>query len=382
MLYFAENSQLGLSKEDIKDYRVVDAMAAAVSSSSQRGLEHEISDNFAEKLPETIRRPGEFWIPPEVLFNGWQEQLDLTVTGAGDTSDLTKGSVLVSKELLTDQFVRYLFNSSVFLPRVPSLFGNEIGNITIPKASQGAMLAEWLGEATNKDVDDDPAFSLIELSPKRISAQTNFTWKLERNAELYIEGYVRALIASTIAQAIDAAYLYGAGGDKQINGHEAATPTGQKTTYSVAAGNLRDLTYNDLVELPSRVNRYANQTEDRALNYSFIAPWKAWRDLLVSPRFGPKDAPVDGSPYKNMWGSSYTSINVAGLPMIFSNQAKARYVHLLDFSNVLTKYWAGLSVTVDPYSMASTGTTRVICDLWMDADWRYPETLSLSVGTA
>ena len=376
MLHFSDKALIGLTSEQAKDFSFVNLLVDARNvafGNKPDGFEYEASQAYARQMPDSLRTsPNQTWIPGDVLKHQADEHYDL------DTAATGKGKELVGTDLLTQSFVEYLFNESIFVPRVSTYFDTEMGDINIPKAAKGTMEAQWLTEVAEKTVNDDPAFSVIEMKPRRISARTDFSWRLEKNSEVFIEGYIRMMIARTLAQAIDFAYLYGTGGaNNQPLGHESAAAN--STTFGTNGVTTDRLTYNALVKMPSMAQRYSTETVATAMNYVYLANWRQWEDLVSAPRLAPEavtNAGYAASPYKMMYeGTNYESIEVAGLPMIFGNQVATNNIHLLDFSNVITKHWGGISVTVDPYTVAASAQTRVIVDVWMDVNWFYPETL-------
>jgi HK97 family phage major capsid protein len=333
---------VGLTDKETRNFSISKALRA-LSNPMDSGAREAAAFEF-EASQEAKRGLGvndnSFMIPTDIL------QRDFTVAGGG--------AATVGTELRASSFIDLLRNKSAVMNHAQRLSGLR-GNISIPR-QEDTSSHFWVGEGESVG-QGNITTDQITLSPKRLGAYLNLSQELILNSSLDAESMVRNDLLSSIALGIDTAAIYGTGADKQ--------PLGLTKASGVAVNTFAG-------DAPTMADYIAAET-GVALNNADVANML----YLMGPalRGAAKSTPKFASTTDaTIWEPGNT---INGYNVDVSNQIQANQVIFGDFSQLLIGFWDGLRLIVDPYTGATSGTTRIVAMQNIDVAVRRPESFSI-----
>ena len=351
-------ADVGMSKTEVKRYsvmRALNALANPNDANAQRAaaFERECSDAVAGKMGKSARG---FYLPHDV------QKRDLNVTTA------TAGGHTVATDLLAGDFISLLRNAMVIMGMGTRMLTGLQGNVAIPRQT-GAGTAYWVAESS-APTESQQAFDQVTMSPKTVGAFTDISRKLLAQSSLDVEALVQQDLATVLGLAIQQAAINGSGASNQ--------PSGLLTliTPSVAGGtDGLAPTWAHIVELESDVS-VAN-ADIGTLSYLTNAKvrGKLKGTSKVSSQNGfvweVGDTPLNG----------YRAAVTNGVP---SNLTKGSGTNLSaiiygNFADLLIGMWGSLDLMVDPYSLSTSGTVRVVALQDVDVAVRHAESFATMV---
>jgi HK97 family phage major capsid protein len=268
----------------------------------------------------------------------------------------TAGGNFVATDLLGASFIDLLRNAMV-LDRLGITWLRDLnGNIAIPSQS-GAATGYWVAE-NGAPTESQQTVGQVTLTPKTVGAFTDFSRRLLLQSSLDVEAFVRADLAATLGQMLQAAAINGSGASNQPTGILNASGIGAV----VGGTNGIAPTYDHMVDLESAV---ANVNADMG-NLAFLTNTKVRGKLRKTQEF----ASTNGKP---VWTSSgqagvgdvlgYQALTSNSVP---SNLDKGTSVGVAsaaifgNWSELIIGMWGGLDIMLDPYTGATSGTKRVV----------------------
>ena len=342
---------LGLSDKDSQRFSFVRAFNALANPSNPRAqkeaaFEIEISRASAQKLG---REPQGIMVPSEVLQRG------LNTSNAESTIGL---------DFMAQSFIEMLRNRAVVLPNVTLLNGLS-SPVKIPRQSGGAT-AYWLkeGQAPN---NSDQSFDQVALTPKTLGAYTDITRKLLLENSIDVENLVRRDLATTLAQEIDRVIINGSGKDNEPLGI-----LNLPDLASVAIGaNGGPLSWKQVVQLETEIA--ADNTDIGQLYYITNA--------RVRGQLKQTEKATNTAQFLMQEGALLNGYQTLVSNQVPSNLLKgtAKNLSALIFANlydVIVGMWGGLDLTVDPYSMSTSGTVRLVALQDIDIAFRHLESFA------
>ncbi len=334
-----ENNDIGLSRKERKEFRLVRAIAALANPNDRRlreaaAFEFEASEAAAQRYGRSAQG---VMIPTDVL-GSWKRDLNTT-----DDNEL------VATDLLSGEFVDVLRNASSVMAAGARMLTGLNGNVSIPTKAT-ASAGGWISTQGGASSESEPTFGAINMSPKTIGAFTDMTRQMILQSSLDIEALVRDDLTQALAIAIDKGGLEGTGLNGQPTGILSTVGVNTVTAFAAAVP-----TFAEMVSLETAV------AVDNALigNLSYITDAATAGGLKTRS----KDA---GS---GMFVLDRGEAN--GYPLIVSQQATAGNVYFGNFSDLLIGMWGGLDITVDPYSSSNTGTVRIVALQSVDVGVRH-----------
>lgn len=335
-----ENQEIGLSKKEVKQFslmRVVDALANPTDRRAQEraAFEFEVSRAAAEKYG---RDPQGVMIPAEVLA-----KRDL------NSSD---DSSLFGDDFRASEFVDVLRNSSSVMQAGARMLTGLSGDVKIPRKT-AASSAAWISTEGGAASESEFTTGTISMVPRQLGAFTDVTRQLRQQSSLDVENLIRDDLAMALALAIDLGALQGSGASGQ--------PTGIKNTSGINTvdfGTAPDLipTFAQVVAMETAV------AEDNALlgNLAYISNASMY-GALKSVEKASNTAQFVVEPGGTM----------NGYKTIVSNQVASGDLYFGNFNDLLIGMWSGIDLTVDPYSLSTTGTVRIVAFQTVDVAVRH-----------
>lgn len=315
----------------------------------QAGFELEVSREIGKVRG---RHAEGVYIPTAVLARA------LTVSTAGGST----GGQLVATDLRADKFIDLLRPKSFTAALGVTLLENLVGNVAIPRQTGGAA-AYWVTEG-NAPTESQATFDQVPMTPKTIGAYTDISRKMVLQSSISAQGFVANDLTNTLAQAIDYAVIAGSGSGSEPTGllnntdvpvHELGT-NGEAMTWpdvvamwSAVAANSADFHALGFLTNP-KVRGALMQAEKSAGSGEFV--WDAGETLAGLPAFTTSLVP------DNLTKGTGTNLSA----MIFGNWA-----------DIIIGQWGAIDLTVDTYTLATSGGVRLVALLDLDFAVRHPE---------
>lgn len=348
----ARSSSIGMTDKDLQRYsmmKVVRALANPQDKRAQEAAKFEL-----ELSQEAERQYGKqargILIPDDVLSRAFN------AGGAADTpTGAVTGDGLVDTQFMAGSFIEMLRNRTALM-RLATTMSGLVGNVEIPKQTGGAT-AYWLGEGEDAQ-EGTPSIGQIALSPKTVAAYTDITRRLMLQSTPDAERLVRDDLASAVAQAIDLAGFYGAGGNE---------PTGIAQTSGINAVNLGATgkpTYAETVQMESEIS--ADNADVNSMAYVMASGMRG--HFKTTQKF-------DGTNGAPIWEQGNT---VNGYGTEVTNQIQSGDLFFANFADMIIGLWGGLDLTVDPYSLSKSGGTRLV--VFQDTDMAVRRVESFCLG--
>ena len=246
-----------------------------------------------------------------------------------------------------------------------SLGGLE-GNVAIPSQT-GTVTTYWLAEGATITTSN-PTVGQLALTPHRLGAMCDLSFQLIAQSSIDVENFVRTDIMTALALARDKAALVGTGTGGEplgiLNTSNLATP--------VTLANAGTMTYAEAVRFETNVAN--NNADEGSLGYLSTPTVKG--GTKVTAMFANTGFPVWGldntvNSYKARTTLQHTTTHggtalTAGT-VIFGNWA-----------DLILADWAGLMITVDPYTRAPQGELRIVMQMLCDNGIRHSKSFSIS----
>lgn len=335
-----ENSDIGLTKKEVRNFSIVRAIAAMSNPGDRRlreaaAFEFEASEAAAQRYGRSAQG---IMIPVDVL--GMWKQRDL------NTSD---DNEIVATNLLAGDFIDVLRNSASVMAAGARMLPGLVGNVAIPKKT-AASSGGWISTEGGAASESEPTFGTVSLTPKTVGAFTDMTRQLILQSTPSVEALVRDDLTQALALAIDKGALEGSGSSGQPTGILNTSGVNKPTSFAAAVP-----TFAEMVALETAV------AEDNALmgNLAYITDAATYGGLKTKA----KDAGSGLFVIENGQANGYNVIR--------SQQCTAGNVYFGNFSDLLIGMWAGLDLTVDPYTSSNTGTVRVVALQTVDVAVRH-----------
>jgi HK97 family phage major capsid protein/HK97 family phage prohead protease len=333
-------SEIGMSKEEVRDFSLIKAIRAMANPSDRRAQE-EAAFEF-ECSAEAARQYGKdaqgIMLPAEVLRSWGKRDLN--------TSD---DSTLVAEDYRGNSFIDILRNESSVMQAGATMLRGLQGNVVIPKKTAGAS-AGWIATEGGDSAESEFTSGSVTMSPKVIGAHTDVTRLLLQQSSLDVENLIRDDLTKSIATAIDLGALAGSGSSGQPTG--IANTTGINTTTFAAANP----TWAEIVAMESAV------ANDNALTGSL--------GYICRPAdFGTLKTTEKATGTAQFVVSPDNSMN--GYNVVRSNQVTSGDFYFGNFADLLIGMYGGLDITVDAFSLSKSGGVRIVALQTVDVAVRH-----------
>jgi HK97 family phage major capsid protein/HK97 family phage prohead protease len=343
-----KEGELGLTDKEARQFSIMRAIRALANPNNkqfQKDAAFEFECSRAAEDQYGKQSKG-ILIPADVLNRAFS-----TTTPAGGP-----GSNAIAQNLLADQFIELLRHKTWALKRVMTL-GGLVGNVDIPRQNS-ATQAYWVGEGASPN-ESEPGIDQIGFSPKTLAAYTDITRRLMLQSTPDAELIVRNDLLKVMALALDKAVLYGAG--------TANTPKGLKNQTGIHAVALAGAypTFQEYVDMETEVA--AADADVGSLSYVINA--RARGDAKTTLKF-PGAAIAQGG---TIWEQGNT---INGYSVDVTNQIDDGDVWFGNWSDFIVAMWSGLDMMVDPYSLSTSGGTRIVVFQDVDMNIRHPESFT------
>jgi HK97 family phage major capsid protein len=383
-------TELGLTRKENRQFSIVKALRELSDPHGPRvltGLEAEASAAMSKLLK---RETGGFFLPPELMIptRPLFARDQVATPYVAPPWPTVSAPVLGATNLVDQDFLPLIEFLRVWLvvrQAGARMLTGLTGNVVIPRQS-GAAQCMWLGEQLPAVTATDQTWGQIGLTPKRLSAWSNISRQLIIQSSPDIENLVRSDLAEVMAAEIDRAALWGSG------------------TGSIPRGviNQAGITRFDFGNAPIYEGYIAAVVAVADARVSptsggWIMNPRTWGGGIGTPKFPTSGSDtvitpgnvVIGTPsmllgYPVYKTQNIPNVDIAPGPPTGPNPYPQTegLVFFGNWSDLLIGNWAGYEVIVDPYTLATTATLRVISLQFVDLAVRYPQAFAVSTDTA
>ncbi|XVJ50905.1 MAG: phage major capsid protein [Vampirovibrio sp.] len=330
------DASIGMSERDLSQYSIRRLIShLADPNKVEAGFEMEIAQDAARNHHGDTKGT---LIPFDVLTRA----LGFTL---GSTTGATN---LVATQLVS--FIDVFRNALVFPQMGATMLTGLQGNVAVPRVTAGNSVT-WISTEGSQASASDLTFDQVSLTPKTISARTQYTRQLMAQSSISVEGLVLQQLAVVLALGLQQAVINGSG--------TSGVPRGILNTVgigSVAMGtNGLAITFDKLVELETNIAT-ANTPLDSLgylTNAKVRGTMKTIRIDVGSGLFLLNQVSKEANGYPvyatNAVPSNLTKGSSSGIcsAAIFGN-----------WSELILAGWGGLEILVNPYKVGQ-GTIEV-----------------------
>jgi len=334
-----------LTEKENREYSICRAINAQVSG--ERCFEREVSDELAKRTGRTAKG---ILIPTNLASRAQDATVAASAKNLISTAPVTFIELLRNKLIVAQAGATFLTGLTSYVP-----FARQ----------NGSGAASWLADNSTAVGVSDPSLEIFTLSPKQVLAARAYSKMLLQQATIAADHYVMDDLSKSIALAIDAACLYGTGSG-------ANQPLGLKgqTGVGVVAGATNGLALNfaNAVALETAV-AVANALDGSPCKYVTNSKVRgSAKQTLVAAAAGSRmiwdNNEING--YEALASNQVASTNTKGSGTNLSD------LFFGNWSELLVGEFGSLDITVDPYSLSTSGLVRVTGIQMVDAGVRHP----------
>jgi HK97 family phage major capsid protein/HK97 family phage prohead protease len=350
----AKDANIGLTDKEVRTFSIMKAIRAMANPENKAFAEAAKFEFEASRAAADLygKNPKGIIIPNDVLAHSSSFRAFSTTNPSGGP-----GANLVATELLAGSFIELLRKKAWVMKRCRSL-GGLVGNIDIPRQN-AANSAYWVGEGgapTTGQIGVDQ----IHMSPKTLGATTDITRRLMMQSTPDAEMLVRDDLLKIMALEIDRVAIYGSGTSNQPSGLN-----GQTGINSVSLGVAAQPSFIEFVSMETKI-ALANADVD-SMSYAFNAGIRGFAKTTL------KFPGVNGS--QTIWEQGNT---INGYATDTSNQIASGDVFFGNWQDLIIAMWGGLELTVDPYSLSTSGGLRLVALQDIDTNIRHVESFTVA----
>jgi HK97 family phage major capsid protein/HK97 family phage prohead protease len=334
-----KGSEIGLTDKETRQFSILKATRALANPHDKKFQKDAAFEFECSRAAEDMygKQSKGILIPSDVLNRAFA-----TTTGGG---------AAVATNLLANQFIELLRHKTWAMKRVTTM-GGLVGNVDIPRQNAAGQ-AYWVGEG-GAPTASAPGLDQIAFTPKSLAAYTDVTRRLMLQSTPDAEAMVRNDLLRVLGLELDRAVLYGTGADGQPKG----------------LLNQNGLAHVDLAGMFASFAEYvAMETEIAAADadvevMSYVINAKARGNAKTTQKF-------PGTPTgATIWEQGNT---INGYNVDVTNQLVDGDAFLGAWSSYVVAMWGGLDLTVDPYSLSTSGSTRLVVFQEVDMNVRHLE---------
>jgi len=358
----ADDGTLGMSKNDLQEYSIVRGIRAMTEARTGRTdawekfapFELEASRAMSKKLGKD---PQGFWVPQDVM----KEKRDLTV---GTNAD---GGYFKATEMMS--MIEMLRNRMILGTAGATTITGLQGDVAFPKQT-AAGTAYWVAE-NNAPTESQQTIGQVLMQPKTLGAYTEYSRKLLLQSSVDVENFVRSDLAAIIAREVDRAGLHGSASSNEprgvaatsgigsvVGGTNGIAPTWVHITQLEREVAVDNADLGKLAYITNPKVRYKLKNTLRTATYGDIPVWGDAREV-----------PLNG--YSALVTNQVSSTLTKG-----SSTSVASAIFFGNWAELLLGFWSGIDILLDPYSLSTTGGTRIVALQDVDVAVRHAESFA------
>jgi len=349
-----KKDEIGLSNHEARDYSITKAVKAMVSGNwSGAELEKEASDEISR---QTGKSPKGIFIPSDIR---WKRDL---IQGVG-----ADGGHLVATNLLAGSFIEAL-RANMVVKQAGALFlSGLVGEVAIP-AQNAVNSASWVAE--NAAVTEvNTTYRQVTMAPKTLGTFTDISRHLMHQSTPAIETIVRNDIIKSLSNEVDKKAIQGDG--------TSNTPTGILSTSGIGAvaigTNGGAGTWAKVVETWKEVA--TDNANVGALSF-ITSPLQVSRFMAAAKVSSSDSVMIMNDQAKLMGYNVFTTTNSPDNLTKGTASGTCSALTFGNFNDLIIGEWGSLDISVDPYTNAAKGGTRIIGLYDVDVAVRHAESFA------
>lgn len=352
---------LGVTQREAKRYSFLRAIQAQIPGANvDAGFEREVSRTIAQA---TGREAEGCFIPADVMFSGLYgravgEKRDFSVGTAGEAGNLVQTSV--AADMWTDVLRPAMVLAQMGVTTLPGLRSN----MAVPRKTVAGTLAALTEIAAASETQ--PTTALPTLTPKRISAYVDPSKQSIIQSEIGIEAMLRQDLVDGAAVLIENQGINGSGSSPNARGIRSVSGIG-----SVVGGtNGANLVWSHITGLEAAA---ANANAAATMRAGYLVNTKAVNTAKNTLKAAGLPFIWDnGTNPLNGYRAGVTNNVPSNLTKGTSSGVCSSVIFSADWSMFVLGLFGGLDVTVDPYTLATTGQVRITLNQFFDWLCRQP----------
>jgi HK97 family phage major capsid protein len=336
-----------MPEKDFKRYSLLRAINRLANHQPLDGVEAEVNAELAKKNGKGATG---FYVPYDVIYGRAKRALD-TTTGTGDIGIDLQGANFI--DLLRNQLVIGRLGATVI--------DGVQGKFAMPKQTAGAT-AYWVAEAGAPSASNQ-TIGQVNFAPKTLAAYTDITRQFANQTSNSAEQLVVSDLSQQLAIEMDRVALAGSGSANQ--------PTGILSTNGIGNVQFDGVpSFGDMVDLESAVAT-ANVNITRG---GYVTTPRLVGELKQTPRISGAAA---GFIYENGQVNGYTALSSNNVPSAQSSGGYRNTVIFGNWTDLVVALWGnGVDITIDPYSLSTSGGLRVVAMQDLDIEVRHAESFA------
>lgn len=357
-----EDGEFKEMKKLSERFKFSQALKSVAGEKGMDGAEKEVQQiALAEAKECGIELTGQFAIPQKFIQIGRRKLLSVA----------TEGTDVVFTEY-GGKVIPYLNPMPVADQLGVTFLQGLRGNVQWPRETGDLAFAF---ETESSDVDETtPTFDNISITPKRFGGYVDVTMQMLNQSVFVIEPWLRNKFSLRYAITVDTQIFNGSGSGNQTTGLFNFSGV---NTLSTGSGSANDMTYRALLSM-KRDTKVANARVGRT---GWVTNAYGEYALYNTPK---QASGVEGNfilnpdrPGTLVSDPFYTSEII---PSDFSEGGQTDLCGIAYSSNwggLITGFWGGLDLLVDPYTQRLGGKIRFVANAFMDVDIEQPLEFSI-----
>lgn len=339
-----QSAEIGLSEKEKRSFSVVKAIRDLATGRGLNGLEKEASEAACKRYG---RENGltTFTIPHDLATHS---RADYT---AGTNS---AGGFTIQTDVLGTSLIELLRNKMITAQLGARNLSGLVGNVAIPRQATGAT-AYWVAENA-AITESEGTFEQLSLTPHRLGAYSEISKTLLAQSTVDMEGFVRNDLMTVLAIAKDTAALQGSGSSGQPTGIVNTSGVGS-VTFGGEATRAATIAFETAVAS-------ANADVNKMSYVTTAAVRGAWKGIQKASNYP-----------SYLWDDGNL---VNGYNAVITNSISSNKVVFGNFDSLILADWAGIDVSVNPYTLDTTGLVRVVVQILTDVGVRHAASFAVS----
>ena len=341
-----ENKKLiNNKKSDKMEFRLIKAINDIANNRNLDDTAQEVVKRGIEQMKKSGQNYG-----GQILLPVENRDIDGTITAgnAYSTNTHNGGKENVATDVLN--ILEPLRANMVLAQAGATFMTGLVGNVQIP--TYGGSNVGWADE-TEASANGTGNWGEVELSPKRLTAYVDVSKQFLVQDSNSAEEMLRRDIINAISEKLEQTILgNGAGSTKQPKG-----------LLNGVTADASAVTYNDILTME------ANLEAKNVSNYTFICSPQAKATL--------KSATVSGA--KSDIRTIMAGNEIDGISVYSTSAVTGKGLICGDFRDYVIGQWGALDITVDPFSLATSGKCRLVLNSYFDAKPRRADAFSAKI---
>lgn len=340
-----------------RSYNMTNVLTALVGRKADIGFERELSDELYRSCGQVPAADNAIMIP----FNGDSMRGVLATRELKDADG--SGAGLVAQENLPNLFVDFV-RSRIGVKNATFLTGLTGAPVTIPAQTTDTSVAWVSGGTTTTDAntavaETTPVIGDVTLTPHKLGGFTTVGKDMILMGNPDATAIVMRSLLANVAHKLGTTMLKGNASNPTITG--VATATGVQTQV---IATMASATWANFTAMIGKIEGLE---------------WDGEQEFVMSA----SDNALLKSIAKGSYGSGFIVEDgyLDGRRVHVDGSLSSGDIFLGDWSNVVVGQWGGIELMVDPYTLATAGSVRVIVSLVCDIGILRPNTFVMRTAS-